>query len=121
MWACMHVGVWAWILACVCGFGFGLRVERLHHRNQINDEPRAQVVCSDAVESDCPLATVLLKRGEEPEHEIEAEHDQQRRVEVREKYLRDGSHAHFSWARLRMVLYSVWDERHQKAVMEAVS
>ena len=67
---------WAWIWACVCGFGFGIRVERLHHRNQINDEPRAQVVCSDAVESDCPLATVLLKGGEEPEHEIEAVHDE---------------------------------------------
>ena len=68
-----------------------------------------------------PLATVFLEGGEAPEHEIEAVHDEQRRVEVREKHLRVRESCTSERARLRVVLQSVGGERHQKAVMEAVS
>eukprot|EP00964_Phaeocystis_antarctica_P128324 scaffold92105_cov72-Phaeocystis_antarctica.AAC.2 len=55
-----------------------------HHRDQVDDEPCAQVVCDDAIELDCQLATVILEGREQPEHEVKAVHDEQRRVEVRE-------------------------------------
>eukprot|EP00964_Phaeocystis_antarctica_P108798 scaffold73317_cov56-Phaeocystis_antarctica.AAC.5 len=55
-----------------------------HHRDQVENEPRGQVVCDDATGRDRPRATALLEGDEAPAHEIEAIHAEQHRMEVRD-------------------------------------